>query len=129
MPSKEGIASLADILKQLCGEGLKTLEVEKLFADLGKQRIVSSRFQVPLAETNLLACRWKQEQEERKGEREREGGRLGDFYEELPNAYSAKKHYRKTPLISTYVFSGLAMVQVLIFGAVLTSGGGGGDLD
>ena len=31
--------------------------------------------------------------------------------------------YRKTPLISTYVFSGLAMVQVLIFGAVLTFGG------
>ena len=25
-------------------------------------------------------------------------------------------HYRKTPSISTYVFSGLAMVQVLIFG-------------
>ena len=71
MPSKKGIASLADILKQLCGESLKTLEVEKLFADLGKQRIVSSRFQVPLAETNL-ACRWKQEQEERKRERERE---------------------------------------------------------
>ena len=32
-------------------------------------------------------------------------------------------NYRKTPLISTYVFSGLAMVQVLIFGAVLTFGG------
>ena len=31
--------------------------------------------------------------------------------------------YRKTPLISTYVISGLAMVQVLIFGAVLTFGG------
>ena len=31
--------------------------------------------------------------------------------------------YCKTPLISTYVFSGLAMVQVLIFGAVLTFGG------
>ena len=30
---------------------------------------------------------------------------------------------RKTPLISTYVFSGLTMVQVLIFGAVLTFGG------
>ena len=34
-----------------------------------------------------------------------------------------QRHYRKTPLISTYVFSGLAMVQVLIFGAVLTFGG------
>ena len=31
--------------------------------------------------------------------------------------------YRKTPLISTYVISGLAMVQVLIFGAELTFGG------
>ena len=31
--------------------------------------------------------------------------------------------YRKTPLISTYVFSGLATEQVLIFGAVLTFGG------
>ena len=30
------------------------------------------------------------------------------------------KKYRKTPLISTYVFSGLATEQVLIFGAVLT---------
>ena len=30
---------------------------------------------------------------------------------------------RKTPLISTYVFSGLATEQVLIFGAVLTFGG------
>ena len=27
-----------------------------------------------------------------------------------------RKQYRKTPFISTYVFSGLAMVQVLIFG-------------
>ena len=36
------------------------------------------------------------------------------------------QHYRKTPLISTYVFSGLATEQVLIFGAVLTFGGGGG---
>ena len=32
-------------------------------------------------------------------------------------------NYCKTPLISTYVFSGLATVQVLIFGAVLTFGG------
>ena len=32
-------------------------------------------------------------------------------------------NYRKTPLISTYVFSGLATEQVLIFGAVLTFGG------
>ena len=32
----------------------------------------------------------------------------------------ATVQYRKTPLISTYVISGLAMVQVLIFGAVLT---------
>ena len=31
--------------------------------------------------------------------------------------------YHKTPLISTYVFSGLATEQVLIFGAVLTFGG------
>ena len=31
--------------------------------------------------------------------------------------------YRKTPLISTYVFSGLATEQVLIFGAVLIFGG------
>ena len=31
--------------------------------------------------------------------------------------------YCKTPLISTYVFSGLATEQVLIFGAVLTFGG------
>ena len=31
--------------------------------------------------------------------------------------------YRKTPLISTYVLSGLATEQVLIFGAVLTFGG------
>ena len=30
-----------------------------------------------------------------------------------------KVHYCKTPLISTYVFSGLATEQVLIFGAVL----------
>ena len=30
--------------------------------------------------------------------------------------------YRKTPLISTYVFSGLATEQVLIFGAVLSGG-------
>ena len=35
-------------------------------------------------------------------------------------------HDRNTPLISTYVFSGLATEQVLIFGAVLTFGGGGG---
>ena len=28
--------------------------------------------------------------------------------------------YRKTPLISMYIISGLAMVQVLLFGAVLT---------
>ena len=33
-----------------------------------------------------------------------------------------RRHYRKTQLISTYVFSGLAMVQVLIFGAVLSGG-------
>ena len=32
-------------------------------------------------------------------------------------------NYRKTPLISTYVFSGLATEQALIFGAVLTFGG------
>ena len=32
-------------------------------------------------------------------------------------------YYRKTPLISTYVFSGLATEQALIFGAVLTFGG------
>ena len=38
-------------------------------------------------------------------------------------------HYRKTPIISTYVFSGLATEQVLIFGAVLTFGGGGGGYD
>ena len=31
--------------------------------------------------------------------------------------------YRKTPLISTYIFSGLATEPVLIFGAVLTFGG------
>ena len=31
--------------------------------------------------------------------------------------------HRKTPLISTYVFSGLAKEQVLIFGAVLIFGG------
>ena len=31
--------------------------------------------------------------------------------------------YRKTPLISTYVFSGLATEQVLIFRAVLIFGG------
>ena len=31
--------------------------------------------------------------------------------------------YRKTPLISMYVISGLAIVQVLIFGAVFTFGG------
>ena len=34
--------------------------------------------------------------------------------------------YRKALLISTYVFSGLATEQVLIFGTVLTFGGGGG---
>ena len=34
-------------------------------------------------------------------------------------------YYRKTPLISTYVFPGLATAQVLILGAVLTFGGGG----
>ena len=33
------------------------------------------------------------------------------------------ENYRKTPLISTYVFSGLATEQVLIFGAVLIFGG------
>ena len=33
------------------------------------------------------------------------------------------KKYCKTPLISTYVFPGLATEQVLIFGAVLTFGG------
>ena len=38
---------------------------------------------------------------------------------------NAQFEYRKT-LLSTYVISGLAMVQVLIFGAVLTFGGGGG---
>ena len=31
--------------------------------------------------------------------------------------------YRKTPLISTYVFSGLPTEQVLLFGAVLIFGG------
>ena len=36
---------------------------------------------------------------------------------------SGETHYRKTPLISTYVISGSAMVQVLIFGTVLTFGG------
>ena len=35
----------------------------------------------------------------------------------------AFRQYRKTLLISTYVFSGLATEQVLIFGAVLTFGG------
>ena len=34
-----------------------------------------------------------------------------------------QSQYRKTPLISTYVFSGLATEQVLIFGAVLIFGG------
>ena len=34
-----------------------------------------------------------------------------------------RQNYRKTPLISTYVFSGLATEHVLIFGAVLTFGG------
>ena len=33
------------------------------------------------------------------------------------------REYRKTPLISTYVFSGLGTEEVLIFGAVLTFGG------
>ena len=33
------------------------------------------------------------------------------------------ENYRKTPLISTYVFSGLVTEQVLVFGAVLTFGG------
>ena len=33
------------------------------------------------------------------------------------------QYYCKTPLISTYLFSGLATEQVLIFGAVLTFGG------
>ena len=37
--------------------------------------------------------------------------------------YRKLAEYRKTPLISTYVFSGLATEQVLIFGAVLTFGG------
>ena len=38
-----------------------------------------------------------------------------------------KMNYRKTPLISMYVFSGLAMVQVLIFGGrtYFFWGGGG----
>ena len=40
-------------------------------------------------------------------------------------AFSSLLDYRKTPLISTYVFSGLATEQVLIFGAVLTFGGYG----
>ena len=35
----------------------------------------------------------------------------------------SKTNYCKTPLISTYVFSGLATEQVLIFGAVLIFGG------
>ena len=36
-------------------------------------------------------------------------------------------NYRKSPLISTYVFSGLATERVLIFrGPCLLSGGGGG---
>ena len=34
--------------------------------------------------------------------------------------FGKRRVKRKTTLISTYVFSGLAMVQVLIFGAVLT---------
>ena len=43
----------------------------------------------------------------------------------FPHSFSSLclPHYRKTPLISTYVFSGLATEQVLIFGAVLTFGG------
>ena len=40
------------------------------------------------------------------------------------NAHSCK--YRKTPVISTYVFSGFVMVQVLIFGGHTFRGGGGG---
>ena len=40
------------------------------------------------------------------------------------NAHSC--NYRKTPVISTYVFSGFVMVQVLFSGAVLTFRGGGG---
>ena len=39
------------------------------------------------------------------------------------NAFFDVRYYRKTPLISTYIFSGLATEQVLIFGAVLTFGG------
>ena len=39
---------------------------------------------------------------------------------------TVSRNYRKTPLISTYVFSGLATEQVLIFGAVLTFGVGAG---
>ena len=43
---------------------------------------------------------------------------------EIPNLRKCGvTKYRKTPLISTYIISGLAMVQVLIFGAVLTFGG------
>ena len=38
------------------------------------------------------------------------------WYVILGTALSVLLNYRKTPLISTYVFSGLATVQVLIFG-------------
>ena len=41
----------------------------------------------------------------------------------LSRSLSLFSSYCKTPLISTYVFSGLATEQVLIFGAVLTFGG------
>ena len=49
--------------------------------------------------------------------------RSTDVWKTVTNSACGPLYYRKTPLISTYVFSGLATEQVLIWGAILTLGG------